>query len=97
MTAKKLAPSIMSRMGDSVKHTASSMMLKTREKEFNDIAEFAKTFNEKISSVEKVTDKLARERFGMFDMTQFSARLARQVRSYGPGKARFRLAQAGSQ
>ena len=64
MTAKKLAPGLMSRMGDSVKHTASSMMLKTREKEFNDIAEFAKTFNEKISSVEKVTDKLARERFG---------------------------------
>ena len=68
MTAKKLAPSIMSRMGDSVKHTASSMMLKTREKEFTDIAEFAKTFHEKISSVEKVTDKLARERFGMFNI-----------------------------
>jgi hypothetical protein len=68
MTAKKQAPSIMSRMGDSVKHTASSMMLKTRDKEFTDIAEFAKTFNEKISSVEKVTDKLARERFGMFNI-----------------------------
>ena len=65
MTAKKQGPGIMSRMGDSVKHTASSMMLKTREKEFTDIAEFAKTFNEKITSIEKVTDKLARERFGM--------------------------------
>ena len=66
MTAKKQAPGIMSRMGDSMKHTASSMMLKTRDKEFTDIAEFSKTFHEKISSVEKVTDKLARERFGMF-------------------------------
>lgn len=65
MTAKKQAPGIMSRVGDSVKHTASSMMLKTRDQEFTDIAEFAKTFNEKISSVEKVTDRLARERFGM--------------------------------
>lgn len=66
MTAKKLTPGIISRVGESVKNTASSMMLKTRDKEFCDMAEFAKTFNEKLSSVEKVTDKLARERFGKF-------------------------------
>lgn len=64
MTAKKQAPGLITRMSDTVKHAASSFMLKTREKEFTDIADFAKTFNEKISCMEKVTDKLARERFG---------------------------------
>ena len=64
MTAKKQAPGLMSRMGESVKHAASSFMLKTRDQEFTDISDFAKNFNEKLISMEKVTDKLARERFG---------------------------------
>lgn len=54
----------MSRMSDSMRNMASSWMLKNREPEFQEMAEFTKTFREKMVALESVSDKIAKDRFG---------------------------------
>lgn len=61
---KKQSPGLMSRMSDSMKNMASSWMLKNREPEFQEMAEYTKNFREKILAFEAVSDKIAKERFG---------------------------------
>ena len=39
-------------------------MLKNREPEFQEMAEFTKTFREKMVALESVSDKIAKDRFG---------------------------------
>ena len=56
----------MSRMGESFKSMASSWMLKSREPEFQEIADYTKNFREKIAMLEQISDRVARERFGEF-------------------------------
>jgi len=51
-------------MSDSMKNMASSWMLKNREPEFQEMAEYTKNFREKILAFEAVSDKIAKERFG---------------------------------
>ena len=54
----------MSRMSDSMRNMASSWMLKSREPEFQETAEYTKTFREKMLTLEAVSDKIAKDRFG---------------------------------
>ena len=54
----------MSRMSDSMRNMASSWMLKSRESEFQEMAEYTKTFREKMLTLEAVSDKIAKDRFG---------------------------------
>lgn len=58
----------MSRMGDSMRNMASSWMLKSREPEFQDMADYTKTFREKMVAMETISDKIAKDRFGKFGM-----------------------------
>lgn len=51
-------------MSDSMRNMASSWMLKNREPEFQEMAEFTKTFREKMVALESVSDKIAKDRFG---------------------------------
>ena len=43
---------------------ASSWMLKNREPEFQEMAEYIKTFREKMLVLETISDKIAKDRFG---------------------------------
>jgi len=43
---------------------ASSWMLKSREPEFQEMAEYTKTFREKMLALESISDKIAKDRFG---------------------------------
>ena len=43
---------------------ASSWMLKNREPEFQEMAEYIKTFREKMLALETISDKIAKDRFG---------------------------------
>ena len=54
----------MSRMSDSMKNMASSWMLKSREPEFQEMADYTKAFREKMLAVETASDKIAKDRFG---------------------------------
>ena len=54
----------MSRMSDSMRNMASSWMLKNREPEFQEMAEYIKTFREKMLALETISDKIAKDRFG---------------------------------
>lgn len=54
----------MSRMSDSMRNMASSWMLKSREPEFQEMAEYTKTFREKMLALESISDKIAKDRFG---------------------------------
>ena len=54
----------MSRMSDSMRNMASSWMLKNREPEFQETAEYTKTFREKMLALETISDKIAKDRFG---------------------------------
>ena len=54
----------MSRMSDSMKNMASSWMLKNREPEFQEMADYTKAFREKMLAVEAASDKIAKDRFG---------------------------------
>lgn len=54
----------MSRMSDSMKNMASSWMLKSREPEFQEMADYTKVFREKMLAVEAASDKIAKDRFG---------------------------------
>lgn len=54
----------MSRMSDSMKNMASSWMLKSREPEFQEMADYTKAFREKMLAVEAASDKIAKDRFG---------------------------------
>ena len=54
----------MSRMSDSMKNIASSWMLKSREPEFQEMADYTKAFREKMLAVEAASDKIAKDRFG---------------------------------
>ena len=47
-----------------MRNMASSWMLKNREPEFQEMAEFTKTFREKMVALESVSDKIAKDRFG---------------------------------
>ena len=63
---KKQGPGAMARMGESFKSMASSWMLKSRDQEFQEIADYTKNFRDKISMIEQISDRIARERFGKF-------------------------------
>ena len=54
----------MSSMSDSMKNMASSWMLKSREPEFQEMADYTKAFREKMLAVEAASDKIAKDRFG---------------------------------
>ena len=54
----------MSRMSDSMRNMASSWMLKSRDPEFQEMAEYTKTFREKMLALEAISDKIAKDRFG---------------------------------
>ena len=54
----------MSRMSDSMRNMASSWMLKNREPEFQEAAEYTKNFREKMVALETISDKIAKDRFG---------------------------------
>lgn len=56
----------MSRMSDSMRNMASSWMLKSREPEFQEMAEYTKTFREKMLALEAISDKIAKDRFGEY-------------------------------
>ena len=47
-----------------MRNMASSWMLKSREPEFQEMAEYTKTFREKMLALETVSDKIAKDRFG---------------------------------
>lgn len=61
---KKSGPGLMSRVGDSMRNMASSWMLKSREPEFQEMADYTKAFREKIISMETISDRIAKDRFG---------------------------------
>ena len=61
---KKQSPGLMSRMSDSMRSVASSWMLKAREPEFQEMVEYTKNFRDKIITMESISDKIAKERFG---------------------------------
>ena len=63
-SVKKQSPGLMSRMSDSMRNMASSWMLKNREPEFQEMAEYIKTFREKMLVLETISDKIAKDRFG---------------------------------
>lgn len=63
-SVKKQSPGLMSRMSDSMRNIASSWMLKNREPEFQEMAEYIKTFREKMLALETISDKIAKDRFG---------------------------------
>lgn len=63
-SVKKQSPGLMSRMSDSMRNMASSWMLKNREPEFQGMAEYIKTFREKMLALETISDKIAKDRFG---------------------------------
>ena len=47
-----------------MKNMASSWMLKSREPEFQEMADYTKAFREKMLAVEAASDKIAKDRFG---------------------------------
>ena len=47
-----------------MRNMASSWMLKTREPEFQEMAEYTKNFREKMLAIETISDKIAKDRFG---------------------------------
>ena len=47
-----------------MRNMASSWMLKSREPEFQEMAEYTKTFREKMLTLEAASDKIAKDRFG---------------------------------
>ena len=51
-------------MSDSMRNMASSWMLKSREPEFQEMADYTKTFREKMLAIEAASDKIAKDRFG---------------------------------
>ena len=51
-------------MSDSMRNMASSWMLKNREPEFQEMAEYTKNFREKMLALETISDKIAKDRFG---------------------------------
>jgi len=61
---KKSGPGIMSRVGESMRNMASSWMLKSREPEFQEMADYTKAYREKMISLETISDKIAKDRFG---------------------------------
>lgn len=52
-----------------MRNMASSWMLKSREPEFQEMAEYTKTFREKMLTLEAVSDKIAKDRFGEHAVT----------------------------
>lgn len=69
----------MSRMSDSMRNMASSWMLKSREPEFQEMAEYTKTFREKMLALESTSDKIAKDRFGEYTVILLLIRLACKV------------------
>ena len=69
----------MSRMSDSMRNMASSWMLKSREPEFQEMAEYTKTFREKMLTLEAVSDKIAKDRFGKHALMLVSCEFKRAV------------------
>ncbi|KAJ7356164.1 Sorting nexin-30 [Desmophyllum pertusum] len=67
-SVKKQSPGLMSRMSDSMRNMASSWMLKSREPEFQEMAEYTKTFREKMLSLEAASDKIAKDRFDLLEV-----------------------------
>ena len=47
-----------------MRNMASSWMLKSREPEFQEMADYTKTFREKMLAIEAASDKIAKDRFG---------------------------------
>lgn len=66
-SVKKQGPGLMSRMSDSMKNMASSWMLKSREPEFQEMADYTKAFREKVLAIEAVSDKIAKDRFDLLE------------------------------
>lgn len=56
-----------------MRNMASSWMLKSREPEFQEMAEYTKTFREKMLALEAISDKIAKDRFG-----EYAVMLARE-------------------
>ncbi|KXJ19222.1 sorting nexin-7 [Exaiptasia diaphana] len=71
-SVKKSGPGLMSRMGDSMRNMASSWMLKSRDPDFQEMADYTKTFREKMTAMENISDRIAKDRFDLLeDITEF--------------------------
>uniref|UniRef100_A0A673MS77 Sorting nexin-7-like n=1 Tax=Sinocyclocheilus rhinocerous TaxID=307959 RepID=A0A673MS77_9TELE len=59
---KKQGPGFLSRMGETVKAVAAAVRgVRSRPQEFTDMQEYAEAFSQKISSIDKVTQRIVRE------------------------------------
>ncbi|KAL9951521.1 hypothetical protein ACROYT_G044196 [Oculina patagonica] len=67
-SVKKQSPGLMTRMSDSMRNMASSWMLKSREPEFQETADYTKTFREKMLALEAASDKIAKDRFDLLEV-----------------------------
>lgn len=62
---KKQGPGFLSRMGDTVKAVAAAVRgVRNRPEEFTEMQEYVEAFSQKISSVDKVTQRIVREQKG---------------------------------
>lgn len=62
---KKQGPSFLSRMGETVKAVAATVRgVRNRPEEFADMQEYVEAFSQKISSLDKVTQRIVREQKG---------------------------------
>nr|XP_006813092.1 PREDICTED: sorting nexin-30-like [Saccoglossus kowalevskii] len=59
---KKQGPGILSRMGDSVRNVAATYMLKSRSPEYTMMGEYIQTFGEKMGTINRVAERLAKEK-----------------------------------
>lgn len=65
MSHKKQGPGFLSRMGETVRAVANSVRgLKSRPQEFTLMQEYVEDFSNKISSVDKVTQRIIKEQKG---------------------------------
>lgn len=62
---KKQGPGFLSRMGETVKAVAASVRgVRNRPEEFTDMQEYVEAFTQKIGSLDKVSQRIVREKKG---------------------------------
>uniref|UniRef100_W5JXT1 Sorting nexin 7 n=1 Tax=Astyanax mexicanus TaxID=7994 RepID=W5JXT1_ASTMX len=60
---KKQGPGLLSRMGDTVRAVAASVRgVRNRPEEFNDIQDYVESFSQKMTSLDKITQRIIREK-----------------------------------
>ncbi|XP_022109936.1 sorting nexin-30-like isoform X2 [Acanthaster planci] len=71
---RKASAGIVSRIGSSIKTTTSALMLKNRSPEFTIMSEYINTFGDKMSSVDRISQRILKEQMD----------LGTEYESYGP-------------